>query len=181
CLKDLGRQSKKEPQYVDALLTLPMNFASFARGEKLVSGGLRYAGEAADRAMEIGYLRGLVQALVIQLRGLVVLDRASEARARLGELEAAMSSALDHDPRLMRMQAEVELCRYQVFKAVGEDGQAEDALDAAWDELQHQVRCLEGSGYERGFLNNIFQNREIVMAKGEPSVSQAPASMQSVH
>ncbi len=181
CLKDLGRQSKKEPQYVDALLTLAMNFATFARGEKLVSGGLRYAGEAADLAMEIGYLRGLVQALVIQLRGLVVLDRASEARARLGELEAAMRSALDHDPRLMRMQAEVELCRYQVFKAVGEDGQAEDALDAAWDELQHQVRCLEGSGYERGFLNNIFQNREIVMAKGEPSVSQAPASMQSVH
>ena len=177
CLKDLGRQSKREPLYVDALLALAMNFATFARGEKLVSGGLRYAGEAADRAMEIGYLRGLVQALVIQLRGLVVLDRAGEAKARLGELDAAMHSALEHDPRLARLQAEVELCRYQVFKAVGDDGDAEDALDAAWDELHLQVACLRGSGYERGFLNNIFQNREIVMAKGEPSTSQAPAAV----
>lgn len=167
CIKELGRNAVREPIYVDALVALAMNFAMFARGEKLVLGGLRYAGDAADHATRIGHFRGLVQALVIQVRGLVVLDRAAEASARLADLDVALDSALAADPRMARLRTEVELCRYQVCKALGHDDEADVALRAAWAELQNQLGCLRGSGYERGFLTNISQHREIVMAVGE--------------
>ncbi len=166
CLKELGRRPLRHPIYVDALNALALNFATFARGEKLVVGGLRYAGEAADRATDIGHLRGLVQALGIQVRGLLALGRSPEAQARMAELDAAIGSAVDADRRLERMRAEVELLRWRVCTAMGDADGADRARRAAWDELRTQHRCLEGTGYERGFLANILAHREIVAAMG---------------
>ena len=170
CLKDLGRKAVREPIYVDALVALAMNFAMFARGEKLVVGGLRYAGEAADRAGEIGHARGLVRALVVQVRGLIVLGRQADAVVHMGKLDQAFSSSISDEPRMERLRTEVELARYHVLKATDPKA-AEAALKLAWGELQAQLTGLRGSGYERGFLTNIFQNREIVMAVGEEPAS----------
>ncbi len=166
CLKELGRKAVGDPVYVDALVALAMNFSMFARGEKLVVGGLRYAGEAKERAGKVNHVAGLVRALVIQVRGLVVLDRTDEAEAHLRELDGAMAAAIDTEPRMERLRSEVELCRYQFLKARGDSDAAQAALDSAWAELQAQLTALRGSGHERHFMSNIFQNREIVMAVG---------------
>ncbi|MCA9539285.1 MAG: AAA family ATPase [Myxococcales bacterium] len=168
CLKDLGgRKAVREPLYVEALLALASNLAFFARGEKLVQGGMRYAGEAADRAIEIGHHDGLVRALMIQLRGLVMLDRAEEARDRLPELDEALRAALAVQPRLARLQSEVELCRYRIHKALGDEARAAVAIERAWTELSRQLGLLRGSGYERDFLTNILPHREIVGVIGD--------------
>jgi tetratricopeptide (TPR) repeat protein len=166
CLKDLGRRDQREPVYVDALLALATNFALFARGQKLVVGGLRYAGEAADRAQETGNLMGLIRALVIQVRGLVVLGRLGEARARLGELDATMASALELEPRLERLRPLLELARHATYHAAGDDSAARVAIERARDELLGQMSALEGSGFERGFMSNVFHHREILDAAG---------------
>ncbi|MCA9546002.1 MAG: AAA family ATPase [Myxococcales bacterium] len=166
CLKDLGRRSMKTPVYVDALVALATNFVLFARGEKLVVGGLRYAGEAADRATEIGHFGGLIDALAIQVRGLVALDRAPEAEARLAELDAALASALEVDRRLARQRVVVELARHAVLKKLGRDDQAHVAAQAAKAELRAQAATLEGSGFERGFLANVHTHREVMEAAG---------------
>ncbi len=166
CLKELGRKWVTHPIYVDALVALAMNFSMFARGEKLVVGGLRYAGEAKERAGKTGHMAGLVRALVIQVRGLVVLERTDEAEARMRELDGAMAAAVAEEPRFERLRSEVELCRYHLRKARGDASGAKGALDVAWAELQAQLEPLRGSGYERKFLSNIFQNREIQMAMG---------------
>ena len=177
CLKELGRKAVGEPIYVEALVALAMNFSMFARGEKLVVGGLRYAGEAKERAAKIHHMTGLVRALVIQVRGLVVLDRLDEAEAHLRELDGAMAAAVDGEPRLERLRSEVELCRYQLMKARGDDDAAQTALDAAWKELQAQLVALRGSGHERQFMSNIFQNREIVMAIGHDDDGDSAMSL----
>jgi tetratricopeptide (TPR) repeat protein len=171
CLKELGRRPMRHPVYVDALNALALNFATFARGEKLVVGGLRYAGEAADRATDIGHLRGLVQALGIQVRGLLALGRAPEAESRMAELDTALASAIEADRRFERLRAEVELLRYRVCTARDDAAGADRARRAAWAELRTQVRCLEGTGYERGFLANVLPHREIVALMGKDAAN----------
>lgn len=167
CLKELGgRKAVREPLYVDTLLALATNLALSAKGEKLIGGGLRYAEEAAARAAEIGHHEGLVRALVVQLRGLMVLDRAAEAVERLPELVQATRIALAAQPRFARLLAEVELCRYLVHKSLGDNERAAEAAERAWAELSRQLDLLRGSGYERGFLTNIIPHREIVAAVG---------------
>lgn len=168
CLKELGgRKAVREPLYVDTLLALATNLALSARGEKLIGGGLRYAEEAADRAAEIGHHEGLVRALVIQLRGLMVLDRGQEALDRLPELLEATRVALTMQPRFARLLAEVELCRSLVHRSMGDHDTAAVAIERAWAELSRQLDLLRGSGYERGFLTNIIPHREIVQAIGD--------------
>lgn len=168
CLKELGgRKAVREPLYVDTLLALATNLALSAKGEKLIGGGLRYAEEAAARAGEIGHHEGLVRALVIQLRGLMVLDRAQEAVDRLPELVQATRIALATQPRYARLLAEVELCRYLAHKSMGDNVRAAEAAERAWAELSRQLDALRGSGYERGFLTNIIPHREIVQAVGD--------------
>lgn len=168
CLKELGgRKAVREPLYVDTLLALATNLALSAKGEKLIGGGLRYAEEAAARAAEIEHHEGLVRALVIQLRGLMVLDRAAEAVERLPELIQATRVALDAQPRFARLLAEVELCRHMVHKSMGDNARAAEAAERAWGELSRQLEALRGSGYERGFLSNIIPHREIVQAVGD--------------
>ena len=49
---------------------------------------------------------------------------------------------------------------------MGDAAGADRARRAAWEELRTQHRCLEGTGYERGFLANILAHREIVTAMG---------------
>ena len=164
CLKELSRRTLRHPIQVDALVTMAMTFAVAARGKQLVVGALNYANDAADKATEMLYLRGLVQALGIQVRALLALGRTSEAEARLSDLDAAFDSAVQRDPRLERLRAEVELYRYGVRKARGDVPGAEQARQAAWNELMAQVRCLEGTGLERGFLANIVPHREILQA-----------------
>jgi len=164
CIKDVGRRGGRHPVLVDLHNALAMTFAVAARGERLVVGALNYAGEAADRATELGYLRGLVSALGIQVRALLALGRDGEAASRLHDLDTAFESALQQDPRLERLRAEVELYRHGVKKALGDMPGADQARQAAWNELMSQVRCLEGTGFERGFLNNILPHREILQA-----------------
>jgi tetratricopeptide (TPR) repeat protein len=166
CLKDLGRRAVREPVYVEALLGLATNFTVFSRGEKLVVGGLRYASDAADRAMEIGYLPGLVQALVIQVRGLVGLNRLGEAESRLAELDAALDGGERKQPELARLRTQVEFSRSLVLTALGDPGGAQIALERARAELMLQVNGLEGSGFERGFMTNLYPHREILEAVG---------------
>ena len=174
CLKDLGRVAVRHRIYVDGLNALALALATFSRGEKLTVGALRYAGDAADRATEIGYLRGLVRALCIQVRGLLALGRTPEAAVRLSELDSALRSAITRNPRLERMRAEVEFYRYRVADSRGDDAGARTALHAAWAELQSQVQCLRGSGFEHAFLTNVLSHREIVQAlKSERSGGMA--------
>ncbi len=168
CLKELGgRRAVREPLYIDTQLALATNLALSAKGEKLIGGGLRYAQEAAASAAEIGHHEGLVRALVIQLRGLMVLDRAQEAVQRLPELVEATRAAIDAQPRFGRLLAEVELCRSLVHRAMGDHERASEAAERAWAELSKQLELLRGSGYERGFLTNIIPHREIVQAVGD--------------
>ena len=164
CLKDLGRVAVRHRIYVDGLNALALALATFSRGEKLTVGALRYAGDAADRATESGYLHGLVQALCIQVRGLLALGRTPEAAVRLGELDTALESAMAHNVRMERLKAEVEYYRYCVYEARGDESAARTALQAAWAELGSQVQCLRGTGYEHAFLTNILANREILKA-----------------
>lgn len=167
CLKDLGgRKAVREPLYVDTQIALATNLALSARGSKLIGGGLRYAVEAAERAAEIGHHEGLIRALVIQLRGLLVLDRAEEALKRMPELVDAMRAGVAVQPRLGRLLAEVELCRALVHRANGDNEQSELAMERAWGELERQLVALRGSGHERGFLSNILPHAEIVGAVG---------------
>jgi len=164
CIKDIGRRGGRHPVLVDLHNALAMTFAVAARGERLVVGALNYAGEAADRATELGYMRGLVTALGIQVRALLALGRHAEAATRLQDLDTAFEAALEREPRLERLRAEVELYRHGVRKAMGDSTGADEARQAAWNELMAQVRCLEGTGFERGFLNNILPHREILQA-----------------
>lgn len=164
CLKELARRPVRHPILVDALVTMATTFAVAARGKQLVVGALNYANEAADRATEMVYLKGLVQALGIQVRALLALGRFAEAEAKLADLDVAFASAVQRDPRLERLRAEVELYRHGVRKAKGDVAGAEQARQAAWNELMSQVRCLEGTGLERGFLANIVPHREILQA-----------------
>lgn len=165
CLKELGgRKAVREPLYIDTQLALAQNLADQARGQKLIGGGLRYALEAAEQASAIGYHEGLVRSLVVQLRGLVVLDRADEALEQLPTLVDAARAGLGSQPRLARLLAEVELCRAVVYRAVGDAERADAAMERAWGELSAQLEGLRGSGYEHGFLINITPHREIVEA-----------------
>lgn len=164
CLKDLGRDVDGEAIYVDALVALATNFALFARGDKLVLGGLRYAREAADKAAAIGHWPGRIRALVVQVRGLLVLKRTDEAAKALSTVDQVMAAALRVDPHLERLRIEVEYCRHLVCAAQNQTLDAKRALDAAWAELQAQLGCLDGSGYERGFLTNLHLNRELKQA-----------------
>ncbi len=164
CLKELARRPVRHPIMVDALVTMATTFAVAARGKQLVVGALNYANEAADKATEMSYFKGLVQALGIQVRALLALGRHSEAEAKLADLDVAFASAVQRDARLERLRAEVELYRHGVRKARGDVAGAEQARQAAWNELMAQVRCLEGTGLERGFLSNIVPHREILQA-----------------
>jgi hypothetical protein len=164
CLKELSRRPVRHPIQVDALVTMATTFAVAARGKQLVVGALNYANEAADKATEMTYLKGLVQALGIQVRALLALGRNAEAEAKLSDLDQAFASAVARDARLERLRAEVELYRHGVRKAKGDLAGAEQARQAAWNELMAQVRCLEGTGLERGFLANIVPHREILQA-----------------
>lgn len=164
CLKELARRPVKHPIHVDALVTMAMTFAVAARGKQLVVGALNYANEAADKATEMVYLKGLVQALGIQVRALLALGRNAEAEAKMADLDVAFQSAVNRDHRLERLRAEVELYRHGVCRSKGDLAGAEAARQAAWNELMAQVRCLEGTGLERGFLANIVPHREILQA-----------------
>lgn len=164
CLKDLGRDVDGEAIYVNALVALATNFALFARGDKLVLGGLRYAREAADKAAAIGHWPGRIRALVVQVRGLLVLRRVDDADKALSTVDQVMTAALRVDPHLERLRIGVEYCRHLVCVAQGAPLEAKRALDAAWLELQSQLGCLDGSGYERGFLNNLHLHRELKQA-----------------
>ena len=164
CIKELSRRPVRHPIQVDALVTMATTFAVAARGKQLVVGALNYANEAADKATEMTYFKGLVQALGIQVRALLALGRNAEAESKLGDLDQAFASAVQRDPRLERLRAEVELYRHGVRKACGDHAGAEQARQAAWNELMAQVRCLEGTGLERGFLANIVPHREILQA-----------------
>lgn len=164
CLKELARRPVRHPIMVDALVTMATTFAVAARGKQLVVGALNYANEAADKATEMSYFKGLVQAIGIQVRALLALGRHSEAEAKLADLDVAFASAVQRDVRLERLRAEVELYRHGVRKARGDIAGAEQARQAAWNELMAQVRCLEGTGLERGFLSNIVPHREILQA-----------------
>jgi len=164
CLKELARRPVRHPIMVDVLVTMAMTFAVAARGKQLVVGALNYANEAADKATEMSYFKGLVQALCIQVRALLALGRHSEAEAKLADLDVAFASAVQRDVRLERLRAEVDLYRHGVRKARGDTAGAEQARQAAWNELMAQVRCLEGTGLERGFLSNIVPHREILQA-----------------
>jgi tetratricopeptide (TPR) repeat protein len=167
CLKELGgRKAVREPLYIDTQLALAQNLAMSARGQKLIGGGLRYAVEAAEQAIAIGHHEGLVRALVVQLRGLMVLDRGQEAFEQLPELLDATRRALAVQPRLARLITEVELCRSLVYRSIGDHDRAEAAMERAWRELSAQLGCLRGSGYEHGFLTNIIPHREIITAIG---------------
>ena len=173
CMKDLGRRAIRHPIQVDVMNAMAMTFAVAARGERLIVGALNYANDAADRATELGYQKGLVVALGIQVRALLALGRNSEAESRLGDLDTAYALALQSDPRLERLRAEVELYRHGVCKARGDLVMAEQARQAAWNELMAQVRCLEGTGLERGFMSNILPHREILLAMERHDAPQA--------
>jgi len=164
CLKDLGREADGERVYVDALVALATNFALFARGEKLVLGGLRYAREAAEKAAAMGHWVGRVRAWVVQVRGLLILERLDEATHALEQLERVCAEALSVDPYLQRMQIEVGWCRYLVARSRGAEAAANSALTEAWDEFTAQLAVLEGSGYERGFVANLVLHRELKQA-----------------
>lgn len=164
CLKDLGRDADSESVYVDALVALATNFALFARGDKLVLGGLRYAREAADKAAAITHWPGRIRALVVQVRGMLVLGRIDDAVKALSTVDQVMTAALRADPHLERLRIEVEFCRHLVSSARNSNLEAKRALDTAWSELQAQLGCLDGSGYERGFLTNLHLHRELKAA-----------------
>lgn len=164
CLKDLGREADGERVYVDALVALSTNFALVARGEKLVMGGLRYAREAAEKAAAMGHWVGRVRAWVVQVRGLLLLERQDEATHAQEQLERVAAEALTTDPHLQRMMVEVAWCRYLVARARGAQVAANTALTEAWDELRAQLALLDGSGYERGFLTNLVLHREVKQA-----------------
>jgi tetratricopeptide (TPR) repeat protein len=164
CLKDLGRVAMRRSVYVDGLNALAMALATYSRGEKLIVGALRYAGEAADRATEMGYLPGLVESLGVQVRGLLGLGRTQEAEARLAELDSAIQAAEELDGRYARLRAPAEFYRYRVSLALGDDGRAEEARDAAWAELSRQAATMEGSRFQKTFLVNVLVHREIAEA-----------------
>jgi len=171
CIKKLGHRAAQTPAYIDALVALAMNFTLFAPAEKLVLGGLRYASDAADRATEIAHHSGLIHALVIQVRGLVSLGRLRDARQQMKDLDEIYHGVLQRDHRLERLRHKVEMARFHFLQASGDEAGADKALLSAWNELEQQLKGIRGSGYERGFLTNIFVHREIIQNVGSKEAS----------
>ncbi|MEZ4467526.1 MAG: tetratricopeptide repeat protein [bacterium] len=141
CLKDLGREADEERVYVDALVALASNFALFARGEKLVLGGLRYAREAAEKAAAMGHWVARIRAWVVQVRGLLTLERLDEATHALEQLERVVGEALAVDENLRRLTTEVAWCRFLVARARGAQAAADQALSKPGRSSPPRSRC----------------------------------------
>lgn len=161
CLKALARAGKRHPLYVDGLNALGLALVSCDRGEKLIQGALRYAGDALDKSMELDYTQGRVEALGVQIRGLLLMEQHAEARQRLKLMESVMGAS-DQPTSTARLKVELAWCQMLICESTGDGAGAADALTVAWTELLDQARCLKGTGYTRPFLRNVALHREIV-------------------
>ncbi|MBU0551941.1 AAA family ATPase [Myxococcota bacterium] len=165
CAHDLARIAPESPAHINAVLARGMHLILLAPNNKLKEGGLSFLNDAIIFAERINYTPTLIRARALRLRAYAILGTVEAAEAERLELEVLFEAACEADPHLERLGHEVGLARYYTFKARGDAAAADAALDMAWEEVQRQVADLHGSGYERGFLNHLYFNREIADAR----------------